>query len=112
MGLLAISQKLLDAASTDETKVQTPDAFARSGCEKTVHVIAWGTGVTAGVVEIEASADDGDTAWATLGTITFSGTAPKTETFMVDGPYGAFQHHISTAVAGGTVTTHIQGVTG
>lgn len=107
--MLAISQKLLSAASTDETKATTPDHFEKVPCETAVHTIEWGTGVTAGVVEIEAADDNDATTWVTLGTITFSGTAPKTETFVTDGPYGAFQHRISTAVSGGTVTTKIRG---
>lgn len=107
--MLAISQKLLDAKSVDEVSATTPDAFKRSGCQKAVHTVEWGTGVTSGVVEIEAADDPDATAWATLGTITFAGTAPVTNTFTTDGPYGAFRHRISTVVANGTVTTRIRG---
>lgn len=109
MGLLAISQKLLNAASVDETSVETPDNFEKVGCTRSVHTVEWGTGVTSGVVEIEAADDNAATEWAILGTITFSGTAPNTSTFAVDGAYGAFRHRISTVVANGTVTTKIRG---
>lgn len=107
--MLAISQKLLSAASVDETTATTPDNFEKVPCVKSVHTIEWGTGVTSGVVEIEAADDNAASAWSTLGTITFAGSAPKTETFDVDGPYGAFRHRISTVIGGGTVTTKIRG---
>lgn len=108
--MLAISQKLLSAQSVDETAVATPAAFEQSGCNMAVHTIEWGTGVTGGVVEVEAAASaDYAGTWAILGTITFSGTAPKTDTFVSSGPYKALRHRISTAVAGGTVTTSING---
>ena len=108
--MLAISQKLLSAASTDETAVATPQAFAYTGCKRCVHHVAWGTGVSAGVVCIE-TADDPDYTgtWTTLATVTFAGTAPKSDVVTTEGPYVAYRHRIDTAVADGTVTTRIQG---
>lgn len=108
--MLAISQKLLDGASTINTKATTPAAFENSGCSSSVHTIQWGTSVSAGAVDILAadSADYSGT-WATLATITYASGSPKSETFAVIGPYGAFRHQVSTAVVGGTVTTRIRG---
>jgi hypothetical protein len=108
--MLAISQKLLDAQSTDEVAVATPAAFEQSGCNMAVHTIAWGASVSAGVVEIEAApSHDYSGTWANLGTITYASGSPHAVTFTTQGPYKALRHRISTAVAGGTVTTYISG---
>lgn len=108
--MLAISQKLLNAQSVDETAVATPAAFEQSGCQTAVHTIEWGTGVSAGVVEIEAaSSPTYSGTWANLGTITYASGSPHAVTFMTTGPYKAFRHRISTAISGGTVTTYISG---
>jgi hypothetical protein len=108
--MLAISQKLLNAQSVDETSVATPAAFEQSGCTQAVHTIEWGTSVSAGVVEIEAAASSAYAGtWAPLGTITYASGSPKSETFVTYGPYKAFRHRISTAISGGTVTTYING---
>lgn len=108
--MLAISQKLLDAVATDETAAGTSDAFSRTGCRRTTHHIAWGTGVTSGVVEIETADDPAYSGtWAPIATVTFSGTAPKQDYLYVEGPYLALRHRISTVVANGTVTTRIVG---
>jgi hypothetical protein len=61
-------------------------------------------------VEIEAaSAPDYSGTWANLGTITYAAGSPHAVTFVTSGPYKALRHRISTAVAGGTVTTWIDG---
>jgi hypothetical protein len=108
--MLAIAQKLLDAKSVDETTGTTPASYKRNGCERVVHTIEWGTGVSAGVVEVEA-ADSPDYAgtWVPLATFTYASGSPKAETLESSGRYGAFRHRISTAIVGGTVTTKIRG---
>ena len=108
--MLAISQKLLDAQSVDETAVATPAAFEQSGSNMAVHTIEWGTGVSAGVVEIEAAPSSTYSGtWANLGTITYASGSPHAVTFVTSGPYKALRHRISTAISGGTVTTSING---
>jgi hypothetical protein len=108
---LLISQKLLDAASSLNTAVATPAVFGSLGCQRTVHHVKWGTGVTAGAVTIEVAEDPSYTGtWAPVMVVTFSGTAPKQD-YVADsnGPYGAIRHRVSTAVSNGTVTTTIKG---
>ena len=106
---LGIRQKLLNAASTDETTVATPTNFKYLAPPRSIHTVEWGTGVSAGVVEIEAAArPDYTGTWVGLSTVTYDTGAPKAVTYLAEGPYGAFRHRISTAVAGGTVTSYIQ----
>lgn len=111
--MLAINQKILVAKTSSGAKAQTPRAFKHASTRGTTHVIQWPTGVTSGVVEIE-TADDPDYAgtWAPVSTVTFAGTAPKEDYVYVPGVYSAFQHRISTVVAGGaspSVTTFVRG---
>ena len=106
---LGIRQKLLNAASTDETKATTPTNFKHLAPPRTIHTIEWGASVSAGVVEIEAAASpDYAGTWVGLSTITYSTGSPHASSYMAEGPYGAFRHRISTAVSGGTVTSYIQ----
>lgn len=108
--MLAISQTLLSAAATDETTAVTPAAFKNSACRSTTHHVSWGTGVTSGVVEIEAADDPAYSGtWKSLATVTFAGTAPNQDVVTVQGAYEALRHRISTVVADGTVTTRIVG---
>jgi hypothetical protein len=108
--MLAISQPLLVAQSVDETAVATPEVFKYSGCQRTTHYVSWGTGVTAGVVEIETADDPSYTGtWAPIATVTYASGAPRQSYVYVEGSYEAFRHRISTAVAGGTVSTRIMG---
>lgn len=106
--MLAISQVMLNAQSAAGDAVATPAAFEHSGCATAVHTVVWSTGVTAGAVAIEAAASPTYTGtWASLASIAFA--ADTAVTFVSSGPYKAFRHRISTAVAGGTVTTSISG---
>lgn len=107
--LTAIDRPMLAAASVDETKSDGVHT-GRLGLLETTHHISWGTGVTAGVVEIEVADDPAYTGtWAPVATVTFSGTAPKQDYVRVAGAYKAMRHRISTAVADGTVSSRIVG---
>lgn len=111
--MLAIDQTLLVAKTASGAKAQTPAVFKTIPTRGTTHEISWATGVTSGVVEIESAPDaDYTGTWAPVATVTFSGTAPKVDYVYVPGNHPAFQHRISTIVAGGaspSVTTSIQG---
>ncbi len=104
---------LLDAADTDETAVveslevgeKVPDAGF-------THTVEWDATVTAGVVQIEGnnvSATYSGT-WAPIATVTYTSGAPKSEYVFSAAIFQFFRHRISTAVANGTVTTHMSGI--
>lgn len=105
-----IRQRLLDAASEVDTVAITPPPFRYVETLTTTHTIEWGDGVSSGVVEIEAAANElYSGTWSSLATVTFSGTAPKVDVVVIPGSFGAIQHRISTPVTDGTVTTKIEG---
>ena len=109
--LPGISQQLLAEAFVEDASVATPAAFRNVGIVETTHLITWNTGVSSGTVEIEAAnrADTPTAEWAAIATVTFSGTAPKTDSVRVAGVYKTFRHRISTIVTDGTVTSRIVG---
>ena len=112
--MLAISQKLLDAASVAGSAVATPAGFRASGATETTHYIKWSEGVGSGTVAIEAAhrETDPDERWGWIATVAFSGTAPKTDVVRVSGSYRALRHRITNPVVDGTVTTSIVGAIG
>ena len=106
----AISQYLLKDAFEEDAAGTTPKAFKACGCNETTHYIEWGEGVAAGVVEIESAPRETYTGtWAPISTVTFSGTAPKTDYVRVQGNYAALRHRVSTIVVDGTVSSKITG---
>jgi len=108
--LSAISQRLLSEAFAEGATGTTPKAFKNCGCDETTSYIEWGEGVSSGVVEIEtAPREDYAGTWAPFSTVTFAGTAPKTDYVRVQGNYGAIRHRISTVVTDGTVSSKITG---
>lgn len=74
------------------------------GVLDTMHTVEWAEGVSVGeiVIETDSTADP-------LFTVTFSGTAPKRETFRVEGPHRVLQHRITVPVEGGSVSSIIDG---
>lgn len=101
---------LLSAIATDEAS----EAFEPENLDLVAngytHIVEWGTGVTAGVVEIEGSHDaDYAGTWATIHTFTYASGSPKMEYVFSPAVFPAFRHRISTAIADGTVTTKICG---
>lgn len=109
--MVLIAQKMLSGASVDgDVGVAN---LAKLGCEETTHVISWGSGVGAGVVQIEA-ADSADYAgtWAPVVTMTFDGStgdAPKQDYARIAGTYAALRHRVDGAIEGGTVDSRIDG---
>jgi hypothetical protein len=100
-----VDQTLLVAQSVDETAVAV--SLAGIPASYITHSVKWGAGTTAGVVVIEAAdAADYTGTWSPLATITWA-AASTTETVVLAGAYKAIRHRISTAVANGTVTTHL-----
>jgi len=101
---------LLSAQSVDETAstALTPTSVAHIR-ELAVYV-SWGTGVTAGVVQIE-TADDPAYAgtWAPLATVTYASGAPKQDIVQITGVALYVRARISTAIANGTVTVRAVG---
>ncbi len=76
--MLEVSQRMLDAASTDETAVAID--LHRVGCERTTHTVEWGAGTSAGVVTIEAAESTAYAGtWHSLATVTW-GAESTTET--------------------------------
>lgn len=101
---------IMSAQAADETKSTVIGPAIASRCQFLTFYVKWNTGTSAGVVEIETSADPADTGtWAPLATVTFSGTAPKQDVVQVEGTGLAFRARISTAVADGTVTVTFVG---
>lgn len=101
---------MLVAAATDETTA----TFTPSGSEEIssgyTHYVEWGTGVTAGVVEIEGSNDSSFAGtWAPIHTFTYAAGAPKAEYVYSQAQFKVMRHRISTAVANGTVSTSVSG---
>lgn len=98
-------QRIMDAQATDETvSTVIGPAIASKYQYHTFHV-SFGTGVSAGVVTIETANDPAYTGtWASLGDVTFAGTAPNQLVSVETGPYLALRARISTAIADGTVT--------
>ena len=108
--LPALNQKLLVEAFAEDATGTTPFAFRNVGVLETTHQIRWNAGVSSGVVDIETAEDETYTGtWAPVATVTFTGTAPKTDYVRVQGAYNALRHRISTIITDGTVTTRIQG---
>lgn len=108
--MLGIQQKLLIEAFDSDAVAATPKAFRHCGVLSTTHTVEWSDGASSGVVEIETAPSEvyGGT-WASVGTITNSGTGPRVDVLYVPGSYPAFRHRISTPVTDGTVTTKIAG---
>lgn len=106
-----IAQKMLDGASVDGD-VGIAD-LSRLGCEETTHVIDWGLGVQAGVVQIEtATSADYTGTWAPVVTMTFdnaTGDAPKQDYARVAGDYAVLRHRVDGAIEGGMVSSRIDG---
>jgi hypothetical protein len=107
--VILIAQRMLDAAfAADATGTAV---LKRVGPVETVHTFAWSAGVSVGeaVVEAVPSADyEGD--GHVLETVTFSGTAPKTDTVRMPGSYPVIRHRITTPINdGGSVTSRIDG---
>lgn len=95
---------LISAASAQDTAGTLGPALCAANQAFAFHV-KWGTGVTAGVVKIEAADDAAYTGtWANLATVTFAGTAPNQDVVQVSGTGAAMRARISTAVSNGTVT--------
>lgn len=99
------SEVLLSAQATDETAAAVADVgLVPRFLEHTFH-IDWGTGVTAGVVTIEAASSRTYAGtWAPLQVVTFAGTPPRSDVVNVTGAFMTLRARISTAVADGTVT--------
>lgn len=82
------------------------------GLDTTTHHVRWLEGVMTGEVTVEVSSEVNYAgAWTPVGVVTFSGVAPKEDTLVIKGPYGAFRHRITQPVQGGSVTTKIVGTT-
>ena len=111
----AFARTLLDAQTTDEDSVEfAPAAGEKIPTNGYTHSIAWSSGVTSGVVEIEGAQEAGYAGtWAPIATVTHSGSgSPKTEYVYSAAMFPVMRHRISTVVAGGstpTVTTKISG---
>ena len=104
---------LLNAAATDETAVvESLEVGEKIPDTGFTHTIEWGTGVTAGVVEIEGNNVSATYAgtWANINTVTYAAGAPKSEYVYSPATFQFMRHRISTAVANGTVTTHMSGI--
>ena len=102
---------MLSAIATDEaTAVFSPEDHDRTVANGFTHIVEWGTGVTAGVVEIEGalSAAYAGT-WASIHTFTYAAGSPKAEFVVSAALFPHIRHRISTAIANGTVTTKIAG---
>ena len=98
---------MLNAHSVDETASTAIGAAFMPRCRESAAYVVWGTGVTAGVVEVETAHDGAYTGtWAPLATVTFSGTAPKSDVVQVTGIHLALRTRISTVISGGTVSTY------
>ena len=105
-----VDRVLLSAASVDETAATFEKSVNAQSQQGFHHHISWGTGVTAGVVQIEvADSADYEGTWAPVATVTFAGTAPKQDYVYQPGQPKAIRHRISTVVANGTVTTRLVG---
>lgn len=80
-----------------------------SRCRESALYIAWGTGVTSGVVTVESSYDPAYTGtWASLAVVTFAGTAPNQDIVQITGIHAALRARITTIVAGGgTVSSYL-----
>ena len=107
--MVLIAQRMLDAASVVDATGTA--ALQRVGPVETVHSFAWSEGVSVGAAVIEAvPSEDYDGDGHVLETVTFSGTAPKTDTVRVTGSYPVIRHRITTPLNdGGTVTSRIDG---
>lgn len=82
------------------------------GLLSTTHHVKWSAGVLVGEVTIECSGEVNDTdPWSPLYTLTFSGQAPKQDSVVINGTFGALRHRITVPVAGGSVTTKVTGTT-
>ncbi len=108
----SFTRTLLNAVAADETAVvfSPDDGMDKVSANGFTHIVQWGTGVTAGVVEIEGalSASYAGT-WAPIATFTYASGSPKAEYVFSPAIFPHFRHRISTAVANGTVTTKIAG---
>jgi hypothetical protein len=109
--MLAINQIMLNGASNEGDVVVTPIGFKQAACDFSSHFITWNAGTAAGVVSIEQadSETSPDEEWVVEGTVTFSGTAPKTDVFKITGAHGAIRHRVAEMIESGTVTTRIVG---
>lgn len=105
-----VDKILLTAASIVQTAAAWEPEIGATPQQGFYHHISWSTGVVSGVVEVEC-ADDSSYAgtWAPMGTVTFSGTAPKQDYVFTPGRPRAIRHRISTVLVGGTVTTRLIG---
>ncbi len=102
---------MIDAVATDEASaVFSPEDRDKVVLNGYTHIVEWGTGVTAGVVQIEGalSADYAGT-WANISSFTYAAGAPKAEYVFSPAIFPHIRHRISTAIANGTVTTKIAG---
>lgn len=106
-----IAQKMLDGAGVDGDAGYAD--LSRLGTIETTHVIDWGVGVQAGVVQIEGAASaDYAGAWFPVTTMAFdnaAGDAPKQDYARVAGDYPVLRHRVDGAVEGGTVSSRIDG---
>lgn len=108
---LIARRMLVDAGNDGDTA--TVDT-SKLGTVETTHIIEWGVGVAAGVVQIEcAGSDDYAGAWAPVVTMTMDPTdgrdCPKADYVRVAGDYPALRHRVDGAIEGGTVSSRTDG---
>lgn len=114
--MVLIAQKMLSGASVDgDTGVAD---LSKLGCQETTHIISWGSGVAAGVIQIEAAdSPDYTGIWANVTTVTFDpnpttgtvGDAPRQDYIRVQGTYAVLRHRVDGVIEGGTVDSRIDG---
>lgn len=105
-----IGRRLLNAQAQADEAVAVDLRLA--GVVETGHYITWGSGTSVGSVVIETArlVTDPDDEWTIRETVTFDGTAPKTDYVRLEGAYRAIRHRIVTPLNdGASVTSTIEG---
>lgn len=98
---------LVNQSALNGTHTPIGAAYMPRGRESAIY-ISWGTGTVSGVVTVESARGNTYTGtWATLATVTFSGTAPKQDIVQITGIHENIRCRISTVLAGGTVSSWI-----
>lgn len=109
--MVLVAQKMLNEAFNDGD-IGVVD-LSGLGCDTTTHMIKWGEGVQAGVIQIEAADRANYTGqWAPILTVTFdaSATLPRKQEYVsVPGTYAAMRHRVDGVIEGGVVSTRIDG---
>ncbi len=91
---------VLTNATTGTSGIVPYDSF--KSCRETYVYVTWLSTTTSGVITVETSDDDSFTGtWASLGTVTFAGTAPIKAVMQITGVMQNLRARISTTVAGG-----------